>query len=71
MASASRGEGGIPSEETPVNERLRLYAREFPDGTKPVWELTYTVRGATGFKSRTVTVDAATGRMLENEPFFE
>ncbi|MCX7022486.1 MAG: hypothetical protein NTW26_09490 [bacterium] len=67
--SASRGADDILSEGTPVNERLRLYAGVFPDGTKPVWELTYTVHGATGFKSRTVTVDAVTGRMLEDEPF--
>ncbi|HUT99399.1 MAG TPA: hypothetical protein VM054_10030 [bacterium] len=69
--SASRGAVGILSEGTPVSERLRLCARGFPDGVKPVWELTYTVRGASGFKTQTVTVDAATGRMLENEPFFE
>jgi hypothetical protein len=69
MASASRGMTGILTEETPVNERLRLYARTSPDGAAPVWELTCTVRGASGFESRTVSVDAATGRMLENEPF--
>jgi len=67
--SASRGADDILSEGIPVSERLRLCAREFPDGTKPVWELTYTVRGAAGFRSQTVTVDAATGGLLENEPF--
>jgi hypothetical protein len=64
------GAAGILSEGTPVSERLRLYARVGPDGTTPVWELTYAVRAASGFRTRTVTVDAATDRMLENEPSF-
>jgi len=68
-SSRMAGMAGILSGETPVNERLRLFARVTSDGAAPVWELTYTVRGASGFESRTNTVDAATGRMLENESF--
>jgi hypothetical protein len=64
-SASMAGAGAVLAEGIPVSERLRLYAQVFPDGVKPLWELTYTVRDAEGFKSQTVTVDAVTGRMLE------